>query len=467
MSQNDAPLGTLTPGTPGFYHEPARAIPIYRQTDVLVVGGGPAGCAAATAAARCGAEVVLVERFGHLGGLATGGLVIWIDRMTDWDGRPVIAGFASEIIDRLPQEALIGPPRAAWGNRDPQLAAYWHERAAAWHGVVTWSPTVDPEYLKLAHLDLVLESKASLLLHAWAAAAIVKDGRMRGVVFESKEGRQAILARVVIDATGDGDIFARAGAGFDTDIDETTIHHRMNVAWLWCGVDMQRWLQFKQLEPEAYAQFLEQGRAALGWIERPHVAWRDDVALFMGPKLSGYSPLRLADLTAVEIESRRRMLAHLDYFRRHAPGFEKAWIMLTAPQIGTRHARRLVGLKRIRQSDWKSGLRQLDEIGVSPSASPSLPSISVPLGSLVARDVENLVAAGRNISCDPQSHLFMREIPQCWMTGQAAGVAAALAAASDTCVKGISVDAVRDELRRQGAYLPPPGDPTPGPAPVQ
>jgi len=228
----------------------------------------------------------------------------------------------------------------------------------------------------------------------------------------------------------------------------------MNVAWLWCGVDMERWFRFKQEAPEAYAQFLEHGREALGWIERPHVSWRNDVALFMGPKMSGYSALSIGDLTAVEIESRRRMLAHLDFFRRHAPGFESAWIMLTAPQIGTRHSRRLAGLKRVRQADWKGGLRHSDEIGISPSTSPNTGSVSVPLGSLIARDVENLLAAGRNISCDPQSHAFMREIPQCWMTGQAAGAAAAVAARGGTCVKDVSVEAVRSELRRQGVFLP-------------
>jgi hypothetical protein len=219
----------------------------------------------------------------------------------------------------------------------------------------------------------------------------------------------------------------------------------MNVAWLWCGVDMERWIRFKQEAPEAYAQFLDQGRAALGWIERPHVAWRNDVALFMGPKLSGYSALSIAD---------RRMVAHLDYFRRHAPGFEKAWIMLTAPQIGTRHSRRLAGVKRIRQADWKSGLRHADEIGISPSTSLNTGWVSVPLGSLIARDVDNLLAAGRNISCDPQSHLFMREIPQCWMTGQAAGVAAAMAAGSGGSVRDVSVEAVREQLLRQGVFLP-------------
>jgi hypothetical protein len=296
--------------------------------------------------------------------------------------------------------------------------------------------------------------------------SIVEQGRVRGVIFESKEGRQAILADVVVDATGDGDIYARAGAAFEADIDETTIHHCVNVACLWCGVDMERWFRFKHEDQVGYAAFLEKGREHLGMIERPNAGWRNDVALFMGPRLSGYSALSIADLTAVEIESRRRMVAHLDYYRRCAPGFENAWIMLTAPQIGTRHARRLAGLKRISQPEWRAGGRQPDEIGVSPSMSPNWGNVSVPLGSLIARDFDNLLAAGRNISCDPQSHMFMREIPQCWLTGQAAGAAAALAAAAGRSAQDLPIEPLRAELKRQGAYLPELADAPEGPQPA-
>ena len=121
--------------------ERARPVPVFRDCDVLIAGGGPAGTAAAIAAARAGADTVLVERHNHLGGLSTGGLVIWIDRMTDWSGQRVIEGIAAELIDRLPAGAVAGPPRADWGSADAATAAYWKERTAAFHGIVAWSPT--------------------------------------------------------------------------------------------------------------------------------------------------------------------------------------------------------------------------------------------------------------------------------------------------------------------------------------
>jgi hypothetical protein len=129
-------------------HEPARETPVHDETDVLVVGGGPAGCAAAVAARRLGAEVTLVERYNHLGGLSTGGLVIWIDRMTDWEGHQVITGFASEILDRLPADAVAGAPPEQWGSTDAEPVAHWRERLSAFRDTVTWSPMIDPEWLK-------------------------------------------------------------------------------------------------------------------------------------------------------------------------------------------------------------------------------------------------------------------------------------------------------------------------------
>jgi hypothetical protein len=209
--------------------ERARQVPVFRDCDVLVAGGGPSG----TAAARAGADTVLVERHNHLGGLSTGDLVIWIDRMTDWSGRRVIEGIAAELIDRLPAEAVAGPPRADWGSADTATAAYWKERTAAFHGIVAWSPTIDPENLKLLSQELVVGAGVHLILHAWASTpAIEEDGRVGGIVFESKEGRLAIRAKVTIDCTGDGDIFHRAGAVSDSDIDERDIHHCINTAWL-------------------------------------------------------------------------------------------------------------------------------------------------------------------------------------------------------------------------------------------
>src|ERR1700733_4812916 len=117
--------------------EPAREIPVHAVTEVLVVGGGPAGCAAALAARRAGAEVLLVERYNHVGGLSTGGLVVWIDRMTDWSGRQVIAGFGQELLDRLPRQAVAGAPGGLWGSTDAEPVAHWRERQGAFRDTVT------------------------------------------------------------------------------------------------------------------------------------------------------------------------------------------------------------------------------------------------------------------------------------------------------------------------------------------
>jgi hypothetical protein len=438
----------------GSIEEPARSIPIFRDCDVLVVGGGPSGTAAAIAAARSGADVILLERNNHLGGLSTGGLVIWIDRMTDWTGRQVILGIANDLLDRLPKDAVAGPPRGLWGSADDATAAYWKERTAAYHGIVTWSPTVDPEHLKLVSQELVLEHKVHLIFHAWGAASLMRDGAVGGVIFESKEGRKAIRAAVTIDCTGDGDIFHRAGAASTADVDTRDIHHCINTAWLFGGVDMRRWIDFKTTQPAAFSAFMERGRAACGGLfERPFVSWRNEVALFMGPRLAGYSAVDVEDLSEVDIRSHRLMAAHLAVYREHAPGFETAFLHLSAPQIGVRHARRLVGVEQVTREDWPSGVARPDEIGVSPSLSPKYPVISVPYGALVPVRLDGLLVAGRAISCDATSHSFLREVPQCWMTGQAAGVAAALAAGAGIPPRAVPIARLQAALAQQGALV--------------
>jgi 2-polyprenyl-6-methoxyphenol hydroxylase-like FAD-dependent oxidoreductase len=437
----------------GTLREPARDVPVYGDCDVLVVGGGPSGTAAAVAAARLGASVILLERYNHLGGLSTGGLVIWIDRMTDWEGRQVIRGFAEELLDRLPRDAIAGPGSEEWGSRDAARAAHWSQRTAAYHGIVTWSPTIDPERLKLASQELVLEAGVRLAFHAWAALPVLEDGVVRGATFESKAGRQAVRAKVVVDATGDGDLFARAGAAFESDIEADDIHHCMNTAWLFGGVDMNRWIEFKAGSTEQFSQFMARGRERMGACERPFVSWRNDIALYMGPRQSGFSALDVDDQTEVEVRSHRLMAAHLDYYRANAPGFENAFLMLSAPQLGVRHARRLAGVKKMLRAHWPTGQVCGDEIGVTPSVSPKFPNISIPYGCLVPEKLDGLIACGRHIACDTNTHGFMREIPQCWITGQGAGAAAAIAASRNLAPRAVDVAELQAALARQGAYL--------------
>jgi hypothetical protein len=292
-------------------HEPARETPVHEETDVLVVGGGPAGCAAAVAAARLGAKVTLVERYNHLGGLSTGGLVIWIDRMSDWSGKQIITGFASEILDRLPEGAVAGAPPEQWGSTDPEQVAHWRERLSAFRDVVTWSPMIDPEWLKYESVELAQDAGVRLPLHSWVVDVLVDGRELRGAIFESKQGRRAILAKVIVDASGDLDVCAAAGVPYESDVEGkgANVQHCVNTPWTWGGIDFKRWVAFKRGDPEAHRRLMKRGHEELGYLETPHAGWNDDVALFMGPRLTGYSGVNVDDLTAVEIESRRRMVA--------------------------------------------------------------------------------------------------------------------------------------------------------------
>jgi hypothetical protein len=458
--RRDAPLGEVV--------EPARRTPVWARTQVLVAGGGPAGTAAAVAAARAGAQVMLLERHNHLGGLSTGGLVIWIDRMTDWQGVPVIRGIAEELVAALPPDEVAGPPRAEWGARDAATAAWWAARTAAFHGTVTWSPTVSPEALKTASQRLVVEAGVELVHHAWIVDVLPDPddpARLAGVVLESKQGRLAVTADALVDATGDADLVAAAArrrggdapSGPDRDwvddIDAGDIHHAINTSWLYGGVDMRGWLAFRATRPADFAAFMARGRAELGLFEKPFVSWRDDVALFMGPRRAGLSALNLEDLTRVEVESRDLMASHLAFYRAHAPGFGRAYALQMAPQVGARHSRRIAGVARMSREDWAAGTVHADEVGVSPSPALSVPNVSVRYGALVPRRFSNLLAPGKHLASDPASHGFMREIPQCWLTGQAAGVAAAQAAAARADLRALPVAPLQRALRAQGVVL--------------
>jgi FAD dependent oxidoreductase len=432
--------------------EPQRQIPVYGHCDVLVVGGGPAGFCAAVAAARDGADVVLMERFGYLGGLATGGLVFWIDRMTDWEGNLVVAGLGAELMERCGPEATLGPPKELWGSKDPVAASYWGQRTSALRGVVQWSPTIDPEMMKLVSNDMVREAGVTTLLHSWAVAAIREGDDVKGVIFESKEGRKALLAPVVIDCTGDGDIFALAGAAFKNDFDDEGAHARINTSFRFGNVDMRRYLDFRMTQADEHSRLMRMAVDS-GINMRAHATPYDSVALFMSPKMSGYSALSVADLTAVEFRSRDIMREGLHWFRNHVPGFERAWIMDSAPQIGTRHARRLAGAERVTLDAWRNDGASETSIGLCPGMTPDFPTLEIPYGSLVPARLEGMLAAGRNLSADPRSHAALREIPECWVMGEAAGAAAALAISHGVRLRDVPVTELQSKLEKGGAVV--------------
>lgn len=173
----------------------------------------------------------------------------------------------------------------------------------------------------------------------------------------------------------------------------------------------------------------------------------------MGPRLAGYSALDPVDQTAVEVRSRELMAAHLDHYRAHAPGFERAYLLQSAPQLGVRHSRRLAGVGLVTRAQWPTAMVHADEIGVSPCLSPKFPNVSIPYGSLVPEALEGLLACGRHLACDASSHSFLREIPQCWVTGQAAGTAAAIAAKRGVEPRAVDVGELQGALSAQGVFL--------------
>ncbi|TAJ94502.1 MAG: FAD-dependent oxidoreductase [Gammaproteobacteria bacterium] len=435
--------------------EPERSIPVYGSTEVLVVGGGPAGVCAAIAAARAGAEVTLVERYGCLGGLSTGGLVIWIDRMTDWEGRLVVGGIGKEITDACAAEkALIGPPPEQWGSKDPKLAAYWGVRTAGHRGIVNFSPTIDPEVLKLILNDMVRAAKVNVLLHSWAVATLCRENKVTGVIFESKEGRFAIKADITIDCSGDGDIFAKAGAVFENDFDGVSAHARLNTSFRFGNVDMRRYLDFRMIHPEQYSTLMREASHEDEWLTNTaFVTPNDTIALFLTPKFSGYSALKVDDLTEVEFRSRDVMRQVLAWYRTRMPGFERAWIHDTASQVGTRHSRRLRGIECVSSKVWRTDGSSVNSIGLCPGLSPEFPTLEIPYGVLLPERIDGVLAAGRNLSCDTTSHAALREIPECWVMGHAAGVGAALAVHSKQTVRSVPIVEIQSELERQGAIV--------------
>ena len=238
------------------------------------------------------------------------------------------------------------------------------------------------------------------------------------------------------------------------------VQHCVNTAWTWAGIDFAKWVAWKRAHPEAHRALFKRGHEELGYLETPHAGWRDDVGLFMGPRLTGYSGLKVADLTAVEIESRRRMTAHLEFFRRHAPGLRgRVADALRAPSSACATRAGSIGTHKMVMDEWREAVRHDDEIGVSPSPSAKFANISVPYGCIVPAELDNVLVGGRHVATDPQTQAFMREIPQCWLTGQAAGVAAALSAGSGTAPRALDVRELQHELRGQGVYLQTAGAP--------
>ncbi len=455
--------------------ESAREIKVCREVDVVVVGGGPGGVASAISAARNGAKTVLIERYGHLGGMATGGLINIFPNISDISGKQHIFGLTQEIIDRLDKRGGASYPRKEdWGTTDPRVVNYYLNANLGFFYVrndpnrggkqaVLYTAVIDPEILKDELNAMVLGAGAELFLHSWGTRPVMEGDTVKGVFFESKSGRQAILAQCVIDATGDGDIFVAAGAEFDA-----ALSNKHRTAWLaftfWmANVDIQRYEDFQASQPEKHKAMMEELLKLGGY---PHffkgVLENQSGVLWyhcMQPQAEATDAMDVEQLTKIDIRARKRALVTHDFMRKHVPGFEKCFVMQTAPQLGTQGGRRVSGEYTLSQDDIVADRVFEDTIAVLANndlgeISARHPSLCVPYRCLVPKKVEGLLVACRAFSSEDSINQYFNIIPPCLCYGQAAGTAAALAVKAGIPPRKVDYAALQKSLIKQGVNLP-------------
>jgi hypothetical protein len=404
------------------WREPARDLEIIGRPDVLVVGAGSAGIAAAVAAARRGSEVLLVERYGFVGGLATFGLINLLLTLDDGCGTQVVAGLCQDVVERLTSGGNARAPEASeWGSTDASAVERWRRWGLIWGAppdVVRYSVAFDPEAYCDVALDLLREAGARLRLHSWCAHAYAPEGHIDAVVLESKRGREVVQPRVVIDATGDGDVMVAAGAPFEAITIPPHLWFRMG------GLDTEH------LEPDVGFRTTAPGRALVPW----------------GPLARRVDPTDPDDLTTAELECRDAVRAAVARIRETHPA---AWLDDVAKMIGITESRRLVGDYVLEKSDGDR--RFPDAIARTGHWTKREVVFDVPYRALTTALVSNLLVSGRCISTSRYVHQATKEIPAAMATGEAAGVAATLAPEGD--VHRVDVDALRRDLAAGGAIV--------------
>ena len=454
--------------------EPAREIRVVKEADVVVVGGGPGGVASAIAAARMGAKTVLIERYGHLGGMATGGLVNIFPNLSDIGGKQRIFGLNQEIIDRMKaRNAAFAPNREDWGTTDRRIVDYYLDANMGWFYVrkdpnigdqerVHYTAVLDPEVLKAELNDMVAESGASLLLHSWGTRPIVEGNTVKGVFFESKSGRQAILAKVVIDSTGDGDMFVAAGAEFDSELQSNFRTALAFTFWI-ANVDVGKLNDFRKSQPEKYAELLHQlteagghSRFFYGLLKNQEgVLWFHTFEI----KEEASDAMDVEELTRVDVKGRKRAIITYEFLRKNMPGCERCFLMQAGPQLGTQGGRRVIGEYILTPKDMESDEIFEDTIAVlanndNGAISQKHPSICIPYRCLVPVKIDGLLVACRAFSSKASVNQWFNIIPPCICYGQAAGTAAALAVKAGIPPRRVDYKELQANLRRQGVGLP-------------
>lgn len=442
--------------------EPPRQTPIHSRCDVLVVGGGPAGLSAALAAKRAGADTILLERFDCFGGVIT----------------------------------TVGMETLAWyryeGCTDSEGIGIEMERRAAEMGATTkWpynnSECLDADFFKVVADELIRESGVRPLLHCLAVDVIMEGNTIKGVITESKSGRQAILAHRVIDCTGDADIAYMSGA----DYVKNTKEDMMGVTTVFgtAGVDRDKFMQYTKDNPRTYQDWSnvweqetdgKENHLPSPYLDREFEKARQDNIIPEDTKtiggswsslteageatnlnlvhMHGYDGTNVDDLTQASMKGREHVMHALNALKHVVPGFENTKLRTFGMTLGIRDTRKIVGRHNLTEEEVRGEARFEDSIGIFPEFLDGynvliLPTTGryfhIPYGCIVPVKIDNLLVAGRCVAGDRLSHTAMRNMMACTVTGQGAGVAAAVSIRRNETTHKLNIEAMQTELKAQ------------------
>jgi hypothetical protein len=426
--------------------------PVVKEVDILVVGGGPAGVAAGFAAARMGVKTLIVEQFNCLGGIATAGGHGHICLYSSWASKErVVGGIPFEMAKRV--------KAGGYGTHNNSEADF------------------EVEGMKLVLDNMAGECGVELLYHSFFTEAIVENGTMKGAVIQNKSGRQVIHAKRIIDCTGDGDVAARAGCGFEQGEEGTGLCQPVTLMFTIGGVDIKKFSEFQQSEgykmDAVWKRAQDNGdmrpfqSTVMGWWYTPT---RPDQLGVNFTHVTGIDTTNASDLTRATIEARKQAYESIAVFRKYVGGLENCYMVSTPNTIGTRESRRITGEYVLTKEDVL-GMKNFEDsigygsffidihncsgIGMDKKTVKPDPGLKyqIPYRILVPEKIDNLLVAGRCVSCTHEALGSLRVMPQCGVMGQAAGVASVISLRDNVASRKVSIEKLQTELKRQDCII--------------
>jgi hypothetical protein len=437
--------------------EPSRRIPVYAESDVVVLGGGPAGIAAAAAAGRMGCSTLLVERYGFLGGMGTAaGVTNFCGFYANVHGehRQVVFGVAQELLERMGRMGGLSRPHPSLGGR-------------------ILAQAYDTSVYKIAADELLLSSGVEVLFHALGVGVVMEgESRVEALVVETKSGRLGIRGRVFVDCSGDGDLAAWAGVPYEKgkgpgELLYPTTMFRVN------GVDAERAGRAWEVIPRLMEEAERAGRrfprkAPIVRPQRNPLEWRVNLTQIRNPDGSPVDGTDARQLSYAEVEGRRQVWEMFEFLREWVPGFEGSYIVDIPPQVGIRETRRVVGEYQLREEDILGCAEFADAVGVNgwPVEDHVLGTVQirwppegsrgynqVPYRMLLPKGVDNLLVAGRCASMTHGGQSAARVSGPCFVMGEAAGTAAALSLRKGVVPRALAVVELQRQLEANGVFL--------------